>query len=790
MDRTSESHPEPTLSEDRPARQRAQGLTQAEAQLRLARYGPNGVDETLPPYWRTVVSKFWAPIPWLLEAAIALQIAAGAYLEAAIVAALLAFNVVLGLVQERRAAAALAALTKRLEPQARVRRDGRWMPIPAAALVPGDLIDLSLGRVVPADACIDSGWGSVDQSALTGESVPAEVEPGQTVYAGSLVRRGAMRAVVTATGVRTYFGRAAQLVKLAHAPSAEQRAVFDAVRALALINGVVALGMLAYAHSLGLAPSALLRVAITALLATVPVALPATFALSASLSALVLSRSGALLTRLSAVHEAASMNVLCSDKTGTLTENRLSVERIVPLGDFDAEHVLAYAATACDDTDADALDAAINRAASHTGAGQFVISPDRRVPFDPQTKIAQAWGTDAQGRPIQVVKGALQAVERLTGSAPTVRAASDELAAQGYRVIAVAIGRGDAVQLIGLIALSDPPRGDAGALIGELASLGVRTLMVTGDSPATASSIARQLGLRETAGRVDETLDASVLANCDVYARVLPEDKYRLVQTLQREGQIVGMCGDGANDAPALRQAQVGVAVSSATDVAKAAAAIVLTEPGLGGIVAVIKEGRRAYRRLLTYALNMLVKKIEVVFLLAFGLVTIHAALLTLTSMVILLVTNDFLTMSLTTDRTVPSPRPCSWNMSSIAVAAAVIGIAKLAFSAALVLVAARYRELPIDRLQTLAFVAIAFGNQATLYALRASGRLWRSRPSAWLAGSSVVDVAVVSTVSLAGLGMARIPLALVGRVALAAAIFALLLDRIKQPLMRAARIE
>ncbi|MGN6316581.1 HAD-IC family P-type ATPase, partial [Trinickia sp.] len=676
-------------------------------------------------------------------------------------------------------------------PQARVKRGGPWTKMPAAGRVPGDLVALSLGAGVPADARVVAGGGSLDQSALTGESEPADALPGQRVYAGSTVSRGSMQAIVTATGSHTYFGRAAELVKVAHAPSAEQRAIFEAVRVLALFNGFIATGTLLYAYSVGMQLPVLLRVAITALLATVPVALPATFALSASVSALALSRCGALLTRLSAVHEAASMDVLCSDKTGTLTENRMKVERVVPLSDQSADEVLAYAALTCDETEADPLDAAIVRADGQPARAGLGVTVERRVPFDPQTKVAQAWGRRSDGGVLHVVKGALQAVEAAKGALPLPqgRLASDDLATQGYRVIAVAIGDGAALRLIGLIALSDPPRPDARALIGTLSGLGIRTVMVTGDSAPTASAVARKVGLRDAPCVVDASLDASSLSRCDVYARVLPEDKFRLVELLQGTGRIVGMCGDGANDAPALRQAQVGIAVSNATDVAKAAAAIVLTEPGLAGIVATVDEGRRAHHRLLTYALNMLVKKVEVVMLLALGLVLRHVAWLTPATMVILLVTNDFLTMSITTDRATPSPSPSVWNMKRIAIAAVAIGFAKLAFSAMVVEYGALRIGLPVAEQQTLAFVAVALGNQAALYVLRERRRLWCSWPGPWLAASSVADVGIVALLSLAGIGMHALPYALVGAVALGAAAFALILDQLKLPLMRAMAI-
>ena len=327
------------------------GLTGIEARRRLTEFGPNAVSEEAPKRWRVFLAKFWSPVPWMLEATMLLQLGLGEYIEASVIGGLLLFNVTLGFIQEGRAGAALTALKKRLAPTALVRRDGEWIRLPASEVVPGDAIRLSLGSIVAADVTIASGSVTVDQSMLTGESVPIDAEPGRPVYAGSLVRRGQAIAEVTATGSKTYFGRTAELVRAAHAASTEQAAIFAATRNLAIVNGTVALLIVASAYFMALPSPDLIRLALTALLATIPLALPATFSLSAALSAQILAARGVLLTRLSAAHEAAAMDVLCADKTGTLTRNTLEVVDVVAMTGVERERVLALAALASSEAD-------------------------------------------------------------------------------------------------------------------------------------------------------------------------------------------------------------------------------------------------------------------------------------------------------------------------------------------------------------------------------------------------------------------------------------------------------
>jgi H+-transporting ATPase len=756
------------------------GLTAEEARRRLAEFGANAVSEAPPPRWRTYLSKFWSPIAWLLEAAFVIELGLGKYVEAAVIAGLLLFNATLGFIQESRATAALAALKKRLAPTAIACRDGQWTKLPAAELVPGDAIKLPLGALVPADARITAGAVMVDQSMLTGESVPVEANPGDKVFAGAMVRRGQASAEVTATGLRTFFGRTAELVRTAHSASSEQSAVFAATRNLALVNATVAAGIIVYAYATAFPLGDLVALTLTALLATIPAALPATFTLSAAIGAQILARRGVLLTRLSAVHEAAGMDVLCADKTGTLTRNELSVVAVVPLSGFDRARVLALAALASSEADQDPIDAAITAAAKATPQPSERLV--RFVPFDPATKSAEADIADAQGNQRRVIKGAFEIIAKTAALPDDARALVDGLAKQGHRVIAVAYGTKEASQLIGLIAVSDPPRADSASLIADLRGMGVRTVMITGDSAVTAAAIAHQVGIAGEACSADALTDEARVASYSIFARVVPEVKFKLVQALQRAGNIVGMCGDGVNDAPALRQAQIGIAVASATDVAKAAAAMVLTEPGLVGIVFAVHEARIGFQRLLSYTLNMMTKKIEIVLFLAFGLVMTGVAVMTPVMIVLMLVGNDVLAMSLTADRASASPTPSTWHMRSVTGAAVALGLCKLVFSVAMLAAAKYWLGLGTAQLQTFAFVTILFGSQGLLYVVRERHHLWSSMPSKWMFAASAVDIGLVGALSLSGTLMAPLPWRLVLAMFGAVIPFTLILDQVKQP--------
>ena len=758
------------------------GLTNDEARARLEKDGPNAMPDTAAHPLRNALTKFWAPVPWLLEASIVLEIALHKYYEAAVIAALLVFNAALAYFQESRAQATLAALKSRLALNASVQRDGEWKTVPAAEVVCGDLVKLSLGGVVAADVHLTGGSVELDQSMLTGESLPVEAGPGADTYAGALVRRGEATAIVTATGARTKFGRTAELVRTAHAVSTQQNAVLKIVRNLAIFNSLVILAMGTYAYTHAMPRSEIVPLLLTSVLAIIPVALPATFTLAAAVGARALAKLGVLPTRLSAVDEAASIDVLCSDKTGTLTRNELSVTSVRVMPGYDEAQVLGLAALASSEGGQDPVDAAIRSAAEHKPASQLPKLATF-VPFDPVKKTSEATATDEKGSAVRIIKGAFSAVVALTGPSPTASAIADELEKQGFRVLAVAAGNQASVQVIGLIALSDPPRADSISLISELHTLGVRTVMVTGDAPVTAAIVAHAVGLKGSVCPPGKLPDAVKPEDFAVFAGILPEGKYDLVKAYQKSGHTVGMCGDGANDAPALRQAQIGIAVSTATDVAKSAAGVVLTEAGLGGIVAAVKEGRVTFQRILTYTLNSVQKKIFQVLLLAFGLVITGHAVLTPMLIVIVMITGDFLAMSLTTDRVRPSTTPNSWQIGRITSAGVILGFCFLAFSLAILAVGKFQLHLSIGALQTLSVVGIVFGSQVTTYVIRGRQHLWGLRPSMWLVLSSVADVSIISTLAVLGIAMAPLPIAVIASEFAAAIGFGVVLDVVKIPI-------
>ena len=763
------------------------GLTGDEARRRLEESGPNAMPDTALHPLRRALSKLWAPVPWMLEAAILLELVLGKYVEGAVIAGLLLFNAALGFFQEGRAQATLAALKSRLALNASVRRDGVWKIVPAAELVPGDTVKLSLGAVVAADVRLVEGSVLLDQSMLTGESIPIEAGPGAQTYAGALVRRGEAVAEVTATGARTKFGRTAELVRTAHVVSSQQKAVLRVVRNLALFNGVLIALLVAYAYAISMPWAEIVPLVLTAVLASIPVALPATFTLAAAVGAQALAKLGVLPTRLSAVDEAASIDVLCADKTGTLTNNELKVTTVHQMPGFDESQVMGMAALASSDGGQDPVDGAI-RAVALQRAASNLPKLINFVPFDPATKMSEAMVTDSTGATLRVVKGAFAAVAGLTQASPDASTTANELEAQGFRVLAVVVGAPAAMKLAGIIALSDPPRADSAALITELHTLGVRTVMVTGDAPATAAIVAHAVGLDGAVSPPGNIPDRVRAEDFAVFAGVLPEGKYKLVQAFQRGGHTVGMCGDGANDAPALRQAQMGIAVSTATDVAKSAAGMVLTQPGLVGIVAAVREGRVTFQRILTYTLNTVIKKIVTVLFLAVGLVMTGHAILTPMLMVIIMVTGDFLTMSLTTDRVQASPLPNEWRIGNLTIAGAVLGFCLLGFCTAVLAFGHFSMALGTAALNTLALVALVFGSQTALYAVRERRRLW-SLPSLWLNVSSVANLLIISTLAVAGILMTPLPIVVVAGTLGAAVGFGFVLTVVKIPVFRRLRI-
>lgn len=760
------------------------GLSEEEAARRLAQTGPNDMPSQEERPVLRALRHFWSPVPWMLEITIVLQFAAGERLEAGMVGALLLINVLLGIVQEGRASATLSLLRQRLAPKARLRRDGRWADAPASALVPGDIVQLSLGGIVPADVRILSGSVLLDQSMLTGESVAIEQQGGGRAFAGGLVRRGEAIAEVAATGPRTYFGRTAELVQAADVESTEQKAVLGIVKALTAVNMTIVVAIVAYAHAIGMTVAQIVPLVLAALLSAVPVAMPAVFTLAATVGARKLAQKGVLLARLSALQEAAMIDVLCVDKTGTLTENSLGVGRVVPLATGMGEAALLVQAAAASSADGqDPVDAAVRAAAARSGAPALQVSGF--TPFDPAAKMAEAVVSGPGGRPVRIVKGSPIAVSALAPAGPEAEARVAALSREGYRVLAVAAGTPGNMALLGLIGLSDPPRADSRPLLDDLRALGIAPVMVTGDTAQTAATVARAIGL---AGRIcppGQIPDRVAPADYAVYAGVFPEDKFRLVRAFQNESHAVGMCGDGANDAPALRQAQMGIAVSTATDVAKSAAGLVLTEPGLRGILACIEEGRAAFRRVLTFTLSMLVNKAVTLIVMGGGLVMTGHAVMTPLLQVLWMLTSDIAMMARAGDRAKPTPYPNAWRIRELTLAALPLGAVKLAYAMTILALGWFWLRLDAETMRSLTFLTLVLAGQATSLVLRERDHVWQSRPAAILLAAMAIAAAVASGFAWAGWFMAPLPgwivLALFGT----SAGFGLVLDAVKVAMLK-----
>ena len=757
------------------------GLTGIEAKRRLQEVGPNAVAEERRHPGRDFLAKLWGPVPWMLEVVILLQLFLDKEDEAAIIFALLIVNALLGFIQEGRANRALDLLKARLTVMSRVRRDGQWQGVPAPQLVPGDVIHLRMGDLAPADVRLADGQVQADQSALTGESLPVEAGSGDMVHAGAIIRRGEATGEVTATGARTFFGKTAELVRTARTVSHLERTIFAIVRYLVALDAVLVAALIVYALASGLPLAEVIPFTLILLVASVPVALPATFTLATAFGARELAARGVLVTRLSAIEEAAAMDVLASDKTGTITENRLALAALSPRPPYGEDDVLRLAALASDEATQDPIDLAILEAARARGLSAPVMETLRFIPFDPQTKRSEAVCRDGDGER-RVLKGAARVIAALCAGAPDIHEEVERLAASGFRIMGVAEGAGDRLELAGLVALRDPPRADARQLVDNLRGLGVRTLMVTGDGLATARTIAAEVGLGERACRAEALRgdESAPPPDCDVFAGVLPEDKFRLVRTYQRAGHVVGMTGDGVNDAPALRQAEVGIAMANATDVAKASASLVLTRPGLADVVAAVEASRRIHQRMLTYTLNKIIKTLEIAVFLSLGVMLTGEFVVTPLLIVLLLFANDFVSMSIATDRVTFSPGPDRWHIRTLMVAGGALAACILALSFGVFFAARAWLDLSLPQLQTLMFLMLVFSGQGIVYLVRERGHFWQSRPSAWLLIASLADILVVSLLATHGIFMAAVPAALVGGLLLLLAGYLVVMDFLK----------
>lgn len=751
------------VEKDRLSSTALNGLSSTEAAQRLEQYGLNAIEEEKQKLILVLLRKLWGPVPWMLEITVLLELYLGKYIEAIVIGALLFFNALLSFLQENRAQGALTLLRKQLTVQTRVKRDGNWQLIPAQNLVPGDLIHLRMGDLIPADTKLLDGQIQMDQSSLTGESTPADGTTGSIAYAGAIVKRGEATGEVTATGIHTNFGKTAELVKTAKTTSHLEEIVFSIVKYLVYADVILAVIVVSFALATHYSWPLILPYVLILLVASVPVALPATFTLATAIGATELAKTGVLVTRLSAIEEAAAMTVLASDKTGTLTENRLTITEVHSYNN-DPDNVLRLAVLASDEATQDPLDMAVLTAIRAKGLA-ITDTVTHFTPFDPATKRSEALVRDLQGKTIRVMKGAPIMIASLARAGTTIEQDVAQLASKGFRVLAVASGpESGPIQLQGLLALQDTPRPDSKAMVQKINDLGVRVIMITGDDPLTAEAIAGQVGITGSAcsseGLHGEVSDDAF--KCNIFASVLPEDKYNLVKGLQGSGQVVGMTGDGVNDAPALKQAEVGIAVSSATDVAKAAASLVLTSPGLSNILSTVEASRRIFQRMLTYTLNKIIKTFQIALFLSLGFIVSREFVVTPLLIVLLLFANDFVTMSIATDNVSYSNKPDRWQVKTLMQIAFFLAIPVLLLAFAFFYASNNIFHLPVAQMQTFMFVMLLFTGQMNVYLVRERRHFWKSVPSRWMLIGTLVDIIVVSILATQGILMAAIPFNLV----------------------------
>jgi H+-transporting ATPase len=736
------------------------GLSQAEAQKRLAEYGPNEIQEKKANPFLKLLTYFWGPIPWMIEVAVILSAVARHWPDFAIILVLLLANAVVGFWEEHQAGNAIAALKAKLAIKARVRRDGKWITPAARELVPGDVIRVRLGDIVPADARLLEGDAiEVDQSALTGESLPATRSPGEAVFSGSIIRQGEIDAMVYATGAKTYFGKTAQLVQEAHTVSHFQRAVLkigDYLIVLAVTLVVLILGVALFRGDPILTT---LQFALVLTVAAIPVAMPTVLSVTMAVGARLLAGKEAIVTRLAAIEELAGVDVLCSDKTGTLTQNRLTLGDPFSVNGIPVEQVILWAALASRAEDKDTIDMAVIGGLKDDQAlqGYQVV---HFQPFDPVHKRTEATVKGADGKEFKVTKGAPQVILELSANVgqvkPAVEKAVNEFAARGFRSLGVARADQEGKwQFVGVLPLFDPPREQAKATIATARQIGINVKMVTGDQLAIARETAGKLGLGtnilDASGFGDtkhhETAQlAESIEKADGFAQVFPEHKFHIVDVLQQRGHIVGMTGDGVNDAPALKKADCGIAVSGATDAARAAASIVLMTPGLSVIIDAIKESRKIFQRMFSYAVYRIAETIRVLLFMTLAILVFNFYPVTAVMIVLLALLNDGAILSIAYDNVHYKHKPESWDMRLVLGISTVLGVIGVVAAFGLFYLGERVFHLDRAHIQTLMYLKLSVAGHLTIFLTRTRGPFWSMRPA------RVLWVAVLGTQTLATL--------------------------------------
>ncbi len=743
------------------------GLSGSEAKKRLLQYGYNEIlEKRVSPVVR-FLKYFWGPIPWMIEIAAILSAIIRHWEDFWIIFALLLLNAVVGFWQEYKAGNAIEALKQKLALKARALRGGKWMSLPSRELVPGDVIRLRLGDIIPADVKLFSGdYLLVDESALTGESLPVERHQSDVSYSGSIIRQGEMNALVVTTGMNTYFGKTARLVEKAQTRSHFQKAIIKIgdyliALAIALVVIILIVGLFRQESLL-----TTLKFALVLTVASIPVALPAVLSVTMAIGAIVLAKKDTIVSKLIAIEEMAGMDVLCLDKTGTITKNKLTVADVEAFEGFSDNDVLLAGALASREEDQDPIDNAIIAKVNSIDdivktLGRYKVIEFK--PFDPVIKRTEAAVEDTKGNSFMVAKGAPQVILALVVDqekiAEKVEAHVDALAGKGYRALGVArTDLNGKWQFVGLVPLYDPPRDDSAQTVRVAQSMGVAVKMVTGDHSAIAKEIAKTVNLGANIMPASSFLDKSdreaqdVVEHADGFAQVFPEHKYHMVELLQNKEHIVGMTGDGVNDAPALKKADAGIAVAGATDAAKSAAALVLTKSGLSVIIDAIKESRKIFQRMNNYAIYRITETIRVLFFITLSIIIFKFYPVTALMIVLLALLNDAPIMSIAYDNVKYSDQPEKWNMRTLLSIATVLGMIGVISSFGMLFIGTEILHLRPEILQSFIYLKLSVAGHLTVFVARTRGHFWSVKPALPLFAAVIITQIIATLITVYGI--------------------------------------
>ncbi|MGC8652216.1 MAG: plasma-membrane proton-efflux P-type ATPase [Candidatus Micrarchaeia archaeon] len=775
------------------------GLTDSEAKARLEKYGYNEIKEKKQNRMLKFLKKFYGSIPFMLEIVMIITFIINDMKDFYVILALLVFNAIVSFLEENKADNAIELLKKRLSVSARVLRSGSWKAIEARELVRGDIIRIRIGDIVPADMrIIDESSLEIDQSVLTGESMPVKKKADDLAYSGSVVREGEATGIVVATGYDTYYGHTTQLVQMAGTKSHLKSVILKITRYLISFDAIIAVIIFAFGiFAIHESYATMVPFILIILIASVPVALPAAFTVTMALGTKKLAEKSILVTKLDSIEETSTLNTICFDKTGTLTENKMEVKEIFPIGKHTREDVLRAALLASRKEDNDPIDNAVIQYARETNISTDGYTIREFFPFQPRTKMSSAKAL-YRGKPITVMKGAYSVIQKIGSidwrSHKTMQEKIDEFSRFNYRTIAVA-GGSKKPEVLGIIALYDKPREGASRLIEELSSLGIDIKMLTGDNLQIAEEIAKEVGINkdivdfsvlkgESAAQVEKAIERS-----GGFAEIFPEDKYLIVKSLQKSNHRVGMTGDGVNDAPALKQAEVGIAVENATDVAKSVAGIVLIRNGLNVIIDAIKESRRIFERMMTYAMLKIVRVIQIVLFIMIAFMLLKQVPILPFELILLIFTNDIVNIAISTDNAEYSKKPDTWNMNSISRTSLTLGAAFLLLTLVFIPVG-RYIEPTIGAFQTFIFFMFVVTDKLLLYSLRNRKYIWSTKPSRWLVVSSLAGILAGALIAYYGFFVT--PISLLSMLVVMALSFALILifDLVKSIVYRGAGIK